>query len=106
MTDLKATPGPWDSVGAYGYVTVNTVRFPVDPDEDRLDGESWLDMRKRTEQERTEAEAERLANMTLQEAAPDLYEALASIENDDGRIPQAIWDMRNAALAKARGESQ
>lgn len=35
----------------------------------------------------------------------ELYEALASIENDDGSIPPAIWDMRNAALAKARGES-
>jgi hypothetical protein len=33
----------------------------------------------------------------------DLLAALESIENDDGRIPQAIWDMRNAAIAKARG---
>jgi hypothetical protein len=27
---------------------------------------------------------------------------LASIENDDGRIPETIWNMRNAALEKAR----
>jgi uncharacterized membrane protein len=32
----------------------------------------------------------------------ELLAALESIENDDGRIPQAIWDMRNAAIAKAR----
>jgi hypothetical protein len=32
----------------------------------------------------------------------ELAEALASIENDDGRIPATIWDMRNAALEKAR----
>lgn len=37
-------------------------------------------------------------------AAQELYDALSSIENDDGSIPKAIWDMRNAALAKARGE--
>ncbi len=39
------------------------------------------------------------------DVAQELYEALASIENDDGSIPKAIWDMRNAALAKARDES-
>ena len=43
------------------------------------------------------------ANMDLIAAAPEMYEALASIENDDGKIPAAIWAMRNAALAKARG---
>lgn len=37
-------------------------------------------------------------------AAPDMYEALSAIENDDGSIPPAIWKMRNNALAKARGE--
>lgn len=37
-------------------------------------------------------------------AAPELYQALASIENDDGRIPATIWAMREAALAKVRGE--
>lgn len=36
-------------------------------------------------------------------SAPDLLEALRSIENDDGRIPAAIWELRNAAIAKALG---
>ncbi len=40
----------------------------------------------------------------LIEAAPDMLEALLSIENDDGTIPAAIWDLRNKAIAKARGE--
>lgn len=44
-------------------------------------------------------------DVQLLAAAPELLEALENIENDDGHIPQAIWDMRNAALAKARGES-
>lgn len=45
-----------------------------------------------------------IANARLMAAAPDLYEALSNIENDDGRIPSTIWDMRNAALAKADGK--
>jgi len=36
----------------------------------------------------------------------DLLEALENIENDNGSIPKAIWDMRNAAIAKAKGEDQ
>lgn len=43
------------------------------------------------------------ANARLIAAAPDMLEALLSIENDDGRIPKTIWDMRNAAIAKATG---
>ena len=38
-------------------------------------------------------------------AAPDLLEALKSIENDCGCIPAAIWDLRNKAIAKAEGRS-
>ena len=43
------------------------------------------------------------ADAKLISAAPDLLEALVNIENDDGRIPETIWAMRNAAIAKARG---
>lgn len=45
------------------------------------------------------------ADANLITAATDLYEALSNIENDDGSIPPAIWKIRNAALAKARGEA-
>jgi hypothetical protein len=37
-------------------------------------------------------------------AAPIMLEALKNIENDDGSIPKKIWDMRNAAIAKAEGK--
>ena len=47
-----------------------------------------------------------LSNAHLITAAPDMYEALISIENDDGRIPAEIWEMRQAALKKAKGESR
>ena len=40
---------------------------------------------------------------TLFAAAYDLLAALESIENDAGQIPAAIWEMRNAAIARARG---
>ena len=39
-------------------------------------------------------------------AAPDLFEALVNIENDDGSIPKTIWELRNRALAKALGEDR
>ena len=44
------------------------------------------------------------ANARLISAAPDLFEALINIENDDNRIPATIWEMRNKALDKALGE--
>jgi hypothetical protein len=34
-------------------------------------------------------------------AAPEMLEALLSIENDDNSIPAAIWKMINAAIKKA-----
>ena len=37
-------------------------------------------------------------------AAPELLEALKSIENDNGSIPAKIWGMRNRAIAKAKGK--
>ena len=50
----------------------------------------------------TKSEAK--ANAQLISAAPDLFEALINIENDDNRIPATIWEMRNKALNKALGE--
>lgn len=47
---------------------------------------------------------EAIANAQLISAAPDLFEALINIENDDNRIPATIWEMRNKALNKALGE--
>ena len=41
------------------------------------------------------------ANAKLIASAPDLLEALMNIENDNGSIPKAIWDMRNKAIEKA-----
>lgn len=40
-------------------------------------------------------------NANLIAASKDLLEALQSIENDDGHIPTAIWELRNKAIKKA-----
>ena len=46
------------------------------------------------------------ANTYLIAAAPDLYEALRNIENDDGSIPATIWKMAQDAIAKAEGRDK
>ena len=43
------------------------------------------------------------ANANLIAAAPEMYEALSSIENDDNSIPAPIWNMIRSALTKADG---
>ena len=43
------------------------------------------------------------ANKRLIAAAPEMYEFIRSLENDDGRVPAAIWELRNAVLAKIEG---
>jgi hypothetical protein len=39
----------------------------------------------------------------LVEAAEELYTALKNIENDDGHIPEALWEQAQQALAHAEG---
>jgi hypothetical protein len=89
MTNAKHTPGPWN-----GDVTVHICGCY----EAGLNI-GWLQTQK------AERRAEGEANARLIAAAPDLYEALANLENDSGQIPDHAWKMVQAALAKARGES-
>lgn len=44
------------------------------------------------------------SNAHLIAAAPDMYDVLSTIENDDGTIPEWLWDKIQITLAKARGE--
>lgn len=39
-----------------------------------------------------------------QQCADEMYELLETIENDDGKIPEWLWDMMQQVKAKARGE--
>lgn len=49
---------------------------------------------------------EETANANLIAAAPDLLEALETLENDDNSIPSFAWDMVQSAIAKAKGETK
>ena len=48
-------------------------------DDTRLDGESWLSMRRRTEQDRKDIEDEQAANAKLIAAAPELLKEAINI---------------------------
>lgn len=94
------TPGPWcvfDDAGFDdGYIGVSMASHSKSPNNYET-GHLWY-----CEVNFLDADAEILANAALIAAAPDLYEALASIEND-GSIPATVWALRNKALAKATG---
>ena len=89
--EFKGTKGEWDT--DENLVVRNNERVNI-CDSWNMGGESFPNIK------------EAIANAKLIAAAPDLLEALMSIENDDNSIPKAIWNMRNKAIAKALGESE
>ena len=44
------------------------------------------------------------ANANLIASAPEMYDFIESLENDNDQIPGFMWKMRDEILAKARGE--
>lgn len=97
MSEAKHTPGPWNvevvktSIGScFKVMPIHACLYA-----DNLYEHNRLDLEWQTKE----------ADAALIAAAPDLLAALESIENDDGRIPKEIWDLRNAAIAKAKGKS-
>ena len=95
MNEHKFTPGPWEA--GQGHPTV--IYWKCVPIAYACDGKhrDWVAANPLGE-ERAKANARLIA------AAPELLEALESIENDSGHIPPAVWEMRNAAIAKATGK--
>jgi hypothetical protein len=107
MNNPKFTKGPWhwspykDVDGFYGlYSGDQPVVYPQRCN-DGDDGNAWFstDESYYGETALTEADSHLIA------AAPEMYDMLASIENDDNKIPAWLWDKIQATLAKARGES-
>jgi hypothetical protein len=47
---------------------------------------------------------EQKANSHLIAAAPEMYDLLSTIENDDNQVPVWLWDKIQLTLTKARGE--
>ena len=119
MSEAKFTKGEWivlvESGNAKVYYPhgVLTSENVIKVDDSRLDGESWIEMRERTEPEREAAKAESNANMHLIAAAPEMYEMLSSLSEmmpmlDEQTHPQIEMDSVkydiDSLLAKARGE--
>jgi hypothetical protein len=91
-SETKWTPGPWElDCGGLAIIRPIPRRTPSADWIATLDTDSI-------------PVGEARANACLMHAAPEMYEVLASIENDDGAIPDRIWKKRNAAIAKARGK--
>lgn len=115
MSAHKHTPGPWNIVhGSIQHAngTIASTWSPRKVSEDREDGESWLDMRRRTEPERDAVAAEQRANARLIAAAPELLEALepfahATLTHTGQVIGLTREDFERAiaAIAKATGET-
>lgn len=57
-----------------------------------------------TDEIRKQIEDTELANARLIAAAPDMFEALRSLENDAGQIPDFMWNMVQDAVEKAGGK--
>lgn len=110
MNETKFTPGPWNvwiGSGDWGMPITHTVYVGSDPYNNVGEICSIYSVQpycagasKKDKQRHLEGRA----NAHLIAAAPDLYEALDNLENDDGSIPDHAWKLVQAALAKARGE--
>lgn len=111
------TRGPWfitnkpESLGVIAH-TGGCIAFTAIPrkvNQEREEGESWLDMRDRTQAERESVKQEEAANARLIAAAPELLEELESafrlldaIASLD--FPDAMSRIERV-IAKAKGES-
>jgi hypothetical protein len=96
MNDIY-TPGPWrpgkpgtvvaDASTVVGFEDMNSGHTAVDYYGGNLVAESILMQ----------------GNINLISAAPEMLEALKNIENDNGSIPEPLWNLIQTAIAKAEG---
>lgn len=78
----KFTPGPWSIFG----------RTIVFNDEKIKDCDLWPNQ--------YNDQHELAANLHLIAAAPDMFEFIASLENDNNQIPDWLWKKRNEIIKK------
>lgn len=120
--NTEHTPGQWFADGhrvTYAHGHIASFWGPREISDERLDGESWLDMRNRTQPERAKLDREVKANARLAAAAPDLLLALSgllatsrqAITSGDWKVdgacdPEIDFLRADATIAKALGEQQ
>lgn len=101
--DLEAlrghTPGPWfipSTMGSYGGVVhasgyVCFTAIPRNVDEARQPGESWIDMRARTQQDRDAIAVEESTNARLIASAPALLAELTARRARDAEVEVLVY---------------
>ena len=92
MSEFKGTQGNWRVVEDSKYM------FDIMSDDITI-ATIWEEKAFRHSKIPIHEEVE--ANVKLIAVAPDLLEAAMNIENDDERIPKALWDQLQAAIKKA-----
>ncbi len=105
--DFKGTKGEWINTGKdsikcnHELIVLTCILERVD--DSRLEGESWLSMRKRTEPLRDLADQERKANAKLIASAPELLKALQVIKEAvyDMSMPSDVMEKVEQAINKA-----
>lgn len=109
------TPGPWEISTTFGSIGAikhrdGFIAFPCSPrnvNEDRINGESWMEMRARTKLDRDAVSNEQNANARLIAATPvllkELQELVEAYEDGEPNWKQIVSSAR-AAIAKATGE--
>jgi len=92
---MKHTPGTWKHGLNYGSVV-----------SDKTDGKLYGGA-DATEHYGGYLIAESIAeqNRDIIAAAPDMFDALKTIENDAGQVPAWLWEMIQKAIAKAEGRT-
>jgi hypothetical protein len=93
MSKTKFTNGNF-SDGTTGW-KVNILKRDIHPD--------WIEIIFNDDEECVVDQVYELSDAHLIAAAPEMYEALSNIENDNNIIPAPIWHMIKSALVKADG---
>jgi hypothetical protein len=81
QNDNRHTPGPWKLSSWTGSITAENGRRVVSFD----------------------IESTRFADAKLMAAAPEMFELLETIENDDGSVPPWLWQRIKELLDKVKG---
>jgi hypothetical protein len=94
MPEIKHTPGPWRASHKHtdAVVSDNRVRDVDDVAARHYYGGYLI------------CESVAPENRPILAVAPEMYDVLASIENDGGQVPEWLWNRIQEVLAKARGE--